>query len=148
MDKLKKYFIYILLLVGFFILSNFLINVGLNSTYKKITRKEDNLSQVVIYQEEATFVNGRIKGIVSNTSTINVKYIKHKYNINMPNSTVINIVNTYEDRDEKLFKEMLAINAEYSQIDTNDVTMNDVEYLAGMVDTIYEYMLKSTGEFI
>lgn len=44
---------------------------------------------------------------------INVKYIKHKYNINMPNSTVINIVNTYEDRDEKLFKEMLAINAEY-----------------------------------
>ena len=40
MDKLKKYFIYILLLVGFFILSNFLINVGLNSTYKKITRKE------------------------------------------------------------------------------------------------------------
>lgn len=79
---------------------------------------------------------------------INVKYIKHKYNINMPNSTVINIVNTYEDRDEKLFKEMLAINAEYSQIDTNDVTMNDVEYLAGMVDTIYEYMLKSTGEFI
>ena len=38
---------------------------------------------------------------------INVKYIKHKYNINMPNSTVINIVNTYEDRDEKLFKEMV-----------------------------------------
>ena len=79
MDKLKKYFIYILLLVGFFILSNFLINVGLNSTYKKITRKEDNLSQVVIYQEEATFVNGRIKGIVSNTSAINDKYIKFDF---------------------------------------------------------------------
>lgn len=79
MDKLKKYFIYILLLVVFFILSNFLINVGLNSTYKKITRKEDNLSQVVIYQEEATFVNGRIKGIVSNTSAINDKYIKFDF---------------------------------------------------------------------
>lgn len=79
---------------------------------------------------------------------INIKYIKHKYNMDMPNSTVINIVNTYEDRDEKLFKEMLAINAEYNQIDTNNVTMDDVEYLAGMVDSIYEYMLKSTGEFI
>lgn len=79
---------------------------------------------------------------------INIKYIKHKYNMDMPNSTVINIANTYEDRDEKLFKEMLAINAEYNQIDTNNVTMNDVEYLAGMVDTIYEYMLESTGEFI
>lgn len=79
---------------------------------------------------------------------INIKYIKHKYNMDMPNSTVINIVNTYEDRDEKLFKEMLAINAEYNQIDLNDVTMNEIEYLAGMVDSIYEYMLKSTGEFI
>lgn len=79
---------------------------------------------------------------------INIKYIKHKYDMDMPNSTVINIVNTYEDRDEKLFKEMLAINAEYNQIDTNNVTMDDVEYLAGMVDSIYEYMLKSTGEFI
>ena len=79
---------------------------------------------------------------------INIKYIKHKYNMDMPNSTVINIANTYEDRDEKLFKEMLAINAEYNQIDTNNVTMDDVEYLAGMVDSIYEYMLESTGEFI
>ena len=68
--------------------------------------------------------------------------------MDMPNSTVINIANTYEDRDEKLFKEMLAINAEYNQMDTNNVTMDDVEYLAGMVDTIYEYMLESTGEFI
>ncbi len=79
---------------------------------------------------------------------INIKYIKHKYNMDMPNSTVINIANTYEDRDEKLFKEMLAIDAEYNQMDTNNVTMDDVEYLAGMVDTIYEYMLESTGEFI
>ena len=79
---------------------------------------------------------------------INIKYIKHKYNMDMPNSTVINIANTYEDRDEKLFKEMLAINAEYNQMDTNNVTMDDVEYLAGLVDTIYEYMLESTGEFI
>ena len=78
MDKLKKYFIYILLLVGFFILSNFLINVGLNSTYKKITRKEDNLSQVVIYQEEATFVNGRIKGTIKNSDKdyLTGKYLK------------------------------------------------------------------------
>lgn len=79
---------------------------------------------------------------------INIKYIKHKYNMDMPNSTVINIANTYEDRDENLFKEMLAINAEYNQIDTNNVTMDDVEYLAGVVDSIYEYMLESTGEFI
>lgn len=79
---------------------------------------------------------------------INIKYIRKKFNMDMPNSTVINIINTYKDRDEKLFKEMLNINAEYNQIDTNDITIDDVEYLAGTVDSIYEYMLKSTGEFI
>lgn len=79
---------------------------------------------------------------------INIKYIRKKFNMDMPNSTVINIINTYKDIDEKLFKEMLNINAEYNQIDTNDITIDDVEYLAGTVDSIYEYMLKSTGEFI
>ena len=65
MDKMKKYFIYILLIAGLFILSNFLINVGLNSTYQDIKR-EDNNSQIVIYQADATYVNGRIRGILTN----------------------------------------------------------------------------------
>lgn len=68
--------------------------------------------------------------------------------MDMPNSTVMNIINTYEDKDEKLFKEMLNINAEYNQVDTNDVTIDDVEYLASLVDSIYKYMVESTGEFI
>lgn len=122
MDKLKKYFIYILLLVGFFILSNFLINVGLNSTYKKITRKEDNLSQVVIYQEEATFVNGRIKGIVSNTSTINDKYIKFDF---------------YSERNVKL-------GSKYIEIDKTKVDM-PIEIYFKLRDVSY-YTIATVNE--
>ena len=122
MDKLKKYFIYILLLVGFFILSNFLINVGLNSTYKKITRKEDNLSQVVIYQEEATFVNGRIKGIVSNTSTINDKYIKFDF---------------YSERNVKL-------GSKYIEIDKTKVDMQ-IEIYFKLRDVSY-YTIATVNE--
>ena len=79
---------------------------------------------------------------------LNIKYIKHKYNLDMPNSSVINIINTYIDKDNKLYKEMVTINEEYNQVDTNDITMDDIEYLAGMVDSIYFYMLQDEGEFI
>lgn len=72
---MKKYFLYALMLIGFFILSEFLINVGLNSNYRDIERKDNN-SQVVVYQADATYVNGRIRGIIKNTDEINGKYLK------------------------------------------------------------------------
>ena len=77
MDRLKTFLKYVLWLVGFIILSEFLINVGLNSTYRTIGRK-DNLSQVTIYQAEATSVNGRMKGVIRNNSEndLNGKYVK------------------------------------------------------------------------
>ncbi len=75
MDTLKKFLIYILILVGIFVLSDFLINVGLNSTYKDIDRVDNN-SAVTIYQADATYVNGRIRGLINNTETISDKYLK------------------------------------------------------------------------
>lgn len=75
-STLQKIVIWILILVGVFILSDFLINVGINSTYKKIERDDDN-SQVVVYQADATYVNGRIRGIIRNTENkIQGKYLK------------------------------------------------------------------------
>lgn len=76
MDRLKTFLKYALWVIGLFILSEFLINVGLNSNYKELERK-DNLSQVVIYQAEATKVNGRIRGIIDNSDNkLNGKYIE------------------------------------------------------------------------
>ena len=76
MDRMKTFLKYALGVIGFFILSEFLINVGLNSTYKDIERRDAN-SQVSIYQAQATLVNGRIKGIVTNSEPeqLNGKYI-------------------------------------------------------------------------
>lgn len=75
MDTMKKFLIYALMVVGLFIFSEFLINVGLNSTYKEIKR-EGNNSQIVVYQADATYVNGRIRGIIKNTEAIQNKYLK------------------------------------------------------------------------
>lgn len=122
MDTMKKFLIYILILVGFFLLSEFLINVGLNSAYQTIQRKEDNLSQIKIYQAEATYVNGRIKGIVDDTSTIKEKYIKFDF---------------YSERDNNL-------GSKYIEIDKAKKDM-PIEFYFKLKDVSY-YTITTTNE--
>ena len=76
MDRMKTFLIYVLLIIGFFVFSEFIINVGLNSTYKNMESK-NNIEQVNIKQAEATSVNGRIIGTISNSGTedINGKFL-------------------------------------------------------------------------
>lgn len=71
----RKIIVWILMLVGVFVLSDFLIYVGLNSTYKDIKR-EDNNSQIAVYQADATYVNGRIRGVIKSTAETKNKYLK------------------------------------------------------------------------
>lgn len=68
MKRMGTFLKYALWIIAFWILSNFLIEVGLNSNYKKIERR-DELSKVSIYQAEATKVNGRIRGFISDSRT-------------------------------------------------------------------------------
>ena len=60
-----------------FIFSEFLITVGLNSSYNDMKRK-DKTSQVQIIQAQSTLVNGKIKGIIRNSESdnLNNKYVK------------------------------------------------------------------------
>lgn len=75
MSTPQKIITWILILVGVWVLSDFLINVGLNSTYKDIQREDKN-SQIVVYQADATYVNGRIRGLIKNTDKTQGKYLK------------------------------------------------------------------------
>lgn len=86
MDTLKTFAKYIILLVAFYFFSNFLIFVGLNSTYDNISLKGELPSQVQIDRAEATLVNGRIYGTIQNSdeNDLNGKYIK---------------INLYSERD-------------------------------------------------
>lgn len=74
-STMQKIVIWISILIGFFILSDFLINVGLNSTYKDIAR-QDNNTGIIVYQADATYVNGRIRGLIKDTETTKGKYVK------------------------------------------------------------------------
>lgn len=66
MSTLKTFAKYAIWLILFWVLSDILIYYGINSTYKAISNKGENPKQVTINLAEATKVNGRIIGKVSN----------------------------------------------------------------------------------
>lgn len=96
MKRVKTLLIYALWVVLFIIFSDFLINVGLNSSYRPIERR-DNISQVNVYQAEATLVNGRIRGLITNSETDNIsnKYLEFDF---------------YSERDVFLGKKIINVN--------------------------------------
>ena len=66
MSTLKTFAKYAIWLILFWVLSDILIYYGINSTYKAISNKGEDPKQVTINSAEATKVNGRIIGKVSN----------------------------------------------------------------------------------
>lgn len=77
MDRMKTLLKYALWIILFYIFSNLMIYLNLETTYQNIGRK-DNLEQVTIYQAQATKVNGRIKGTIYNNkkNKITNKYLR------------------------------------------------------------------------
>ena len=78
MDRVKTLFKYALWIILFWILSDVLIYFGINSTYKDIVKRNEISSQITINDAEATAVNGRILGTVTNNedNDISEKYLK------------------------------------------------------------------------
>lgn len=124
MDRLKTFLIYALLIVLFFIFSEFLINVSLQASYNDITRR-DNTEQVQIQEAQATLVNGKIKGTIKNSEQdyLTGKYVK---------------IDLYSKRDNLLGTKYIEINTTEVQ-NTQDFSMyfelTDVEsYNISIVD--------------
>ena len=131
---MKTFLIYLLIFVGFFVLSDVLINVSLNTSYHTITRK-DNLEQVVINQAEATQVNLRIKGTVTNLveNPITLKYMRvdfYSERDNLVGSRYIDVSNLKENESMDV-----EINLRLDDIDsysisfTNDKSTEEVDWL-------------------
>lgn len=77
MSRMKTFFKYAMWVILFFILSEVLINIGLNSSYRDIKRR-DNLQQIEITEAQATAINGKVKGIIKNSEEdyLTGKYLK------------------------------------------------------------------------
>ena len=66
MDRLKTFAIYIIIGVLFWIISDFLIEVGINSMYKNMSQKGTTPEGIEIIQMQSTKVNGRIHLKINN----------------------------------------------------------------------------------
>lgn len=67
MDRMKTLLKYALWIILFYIFSNLMIYLNIETTYQNIGRK-DNIEQITIYQAQATKINGRIKGKIYNNA--------------------------------------------------------------------------------
>jgi hypothetical protein len=132
MDRLKTFLIYTLIVIGFFIFSEFLINVSLNTTYKTIGRK-DNLAQVQVYQAEATKVNGRLKGTIYQTqeNPIETKYLQVDFysarNVKL-GTKYIEVENAKEEQGFELYFKLNNVNY-YDISKVNEKTQTEMELL-------------------
>ena len=108
MTDLKKDIKIVLLVLGGYILTNFLIFVGFNANYKAIELKSELPNFITIEKAEATKGQGRVYGRIRNTDEIdlNGKYIKVEI-YNEKNEIIateyLKIENLQED-ENKLFR--------------------------------------------
>lgn len=78
MKRLKKFLMYLLIFVAFWIWSDLLIYVNLNSVYDTIHRRNYDVTQVSVSSAKATLVDGYVEGKVRNSeeNNLNGKYLK------------------------------------------------------------------------
>ena len=79
MAKMKKFLLYALMIAAFWIFSDILIFLSINTAYANVDAKVyTNSPEVIIGESEATYVNGVIKGSIKNNTSeiINNKYLK------------------------------------------------------------------------
>lgn len=75
MDRIKTFAKYAIWIILFWIFSDILINVGINTTYKDVQAKEVIPQGIEVQQMQATKVNGRMRIAVRDQS-LSGKYLK------------------------------------------------------------------------
>lgn len=127
MTDLKKDIKIVLLVVGGYILTNFLIFVGFNANYKAIELKHELPNVISIEKAEATKVQGRVYGKIRNMqeTDINGKFIKVEiFNDKNENiATEFLKIENVQKNEEKLFR--ATFNAEKAKSYTISIVENN-----------------------
>lgn len=90
MSRMKTFAKYAIWLILFWILSDILIYLGINSTYKDIDKKGEIPNGIEVVEMQATTVNGRTK-IKINDANLSGKFVK----VDLYSSTGINLGTQY-----------------------------------------------------
>jgi len=132
MSTVKKLFTYALWIILFWILSDILIYLGINSTYKDIEERGETPAGIEVVQVQATTVNGRIK-VKANSPEISGKYLK----VDLYSSTGVNLGTQYLELGEVKENEAKEIETYFKIMEVKSYEM-----------TVVEEMGQSTGNFM
>ena len=132
MKRMKTFAMYALWIILFWILSDILINVGINTTYNNLPRRGELPEGIEVVQMQSTAVNGRVKLKVSD-ETLSGKFIK----IDLYSSTGVNLGVQY---------------LEIGSLTTNDIKEIETYFKISEVDSyeisVVEEKGKSTEGFM
>ena len=134
MSTMKKFGQYLIWLILFWILSDILIYLGINSTYKNIKQIGEIPNGIDIVQMQATTINGRTK-IKVNDSSLSGKFIK----IDLYSSTGVNLATQYLEIGEVKQNESKEIETYFriSEVKSYEINIVDEkgESTEGFMDT-------------
>lgn len=132
MSRMKTFAKYAIWLILFWILSDILIYLGINSTYKDIDKKGEIPTGIEVVGMQATTVNGRTK-IKINDANLSGKFLK----IDLYSSTGVNLGTQYLEIGEVRENQSKEIETYFkiSEVKSYEIT-------------VVEEMGKSTEEFM
>jgi len=134
MSTMKRFAKYAIFLILFWILSDILIKVGIDSTYKSIKQRGESPSGIEIVQMQATKVNGRTKINVTEKE-LTGKFLK----IDLYSSTGVNLATQYIEIGEVKENEVKKIETYFkiSEVKSYEVTVVEEmgETTEGFMDT-------------
>ena len=139
MSTLKTFAKYAIWLILFWVLSDILIYYGINSTYKAISNKGENPKQVTINSAEATKVNGRIIGKVSNDEENDLSGKFLKIDLYAENGNLL--ATEYEEIGNLRANEVKSFETYFKMQDVKSYGITVVEQKEENTDGLLTYMI-------
>ena len=122
METLKRFRMYLLMFIGFFILMTVLTNFLMRDDYKNINYEVRTESPVIAVTEcKAAYSNGYIKGSVTNNTEelINLKYLQ----INLYDEDGVYLGSEYKELKLFNINETINFDISYNHLNVNKATL-------------------------
>lgn len=126
METMKKFKIYFLIFIGFFVLSTVLTNFLMRDDYKNINYEiKSEVLQIQVTESMAANSNGYIKGSITNNTEelIPLKYLQ----INLYDENNVYLGNEYKELKNFYPQETINFDISYEYINTKKVELNLVD---------------------
>lgn len=126
METLKKFRLYLLMFVGFFLLVTLLTNFLMRDDYKNTNYEiKAETPQIIVTESKAAYSNGYIKGSVTNNTK---EIIAHKYlQVNLYDKDGVYLGSEYKELKNFYPQETINFDMSYSYLNINKATINFVD---------------------